>query len=191
MSFRYPQPSNEDDFELLCLRFLRELWRCPALQQYGKRGERQHGIDLIDEGGGPPLRAVQCKHHEPDKTIPPAEIEAEVTNALRAPLPLDEYYILTTARKTARGQNAVIRINREHHAAGRFKVFLWTWADIEEHLSQLDDATLERVLRGDSGRSGPAVCKMLTGVMTEHLDRPLYSSASVLDLELEAVKGMI
>src|SRR5688572_1260215 len=78
MSFRYPQPSNEDDFELFGLRFLRELWQCPALHQYGKRGERQDGIDLIDEGGGAPLRAVQCKHHEPDMTIPPREIEAEV-----------------------------------------------------------------------------------------------------------------
>src|SRR6266404_1710435 len=31
MSFRFPQPSNEDDFELFCLRFLRELWKCPTL----------------------------------------------------------------------------------------------------------------------------------------------------------------
>src|SRR5688572_29883075 len=112
MSFRYPQPSNEDDFELFCLRFLRELWRCPTLQQYGKRGERQDGIDLVDEGGGPPLRAVQCKHHEPDKTLPPAEIEAG--KALRSALPLDEFFILTTARKTAPAQNAVICINRDH-----------------------------------------------------------------------------
>ena len=191
MSFRYPQPSNEDDFELFCLRFLREAWHCPTLQQYGKRGERQHGIDLIDEGGGPPLRAVQCKHHEPDKTIPPAEIEAEVTKALAAPLPVDEYYILTAARKTAHGQNAVIRINRDHQAASRFKVFVWTWADIEERLSQMDDVTQDRVLRGDSGRSGPAVCQMLAGVVSEHFDRPLYASASVLDGELESAKGMI
>ncbi len=126
MSFRFPQQSNEDDFELFCLRFLRELWKCPTLQQYGKRGERQHWIDLIDEAGIPPLRAVQSKHHEPDKTIPPTEIEAEVGKALGSGLPLDEYYILTTARKTTQGQNAIIRINREHAAAGRFKVFVWT-----------------------------------------------------------------
>lgn len=191
MSFRYPQPSNEDDFELFCLRFLRELWRCPSLQRYGKRGERQDGIDLIDEAGGPPLRATQCKHHEPDKTLPPAEIEAEVGKAVDSPLPLDEYYVLTTGRKTAPAQNAVIRINRDHAAANRFRVFDWTWADIEERLSQMDDASQERVLRGDSGRGGPAVCRILAGVMADRLDRPLYASASVLDLELEAVKEML
>lgn len=76
-------------------------------------------------------------------------------------------------------------------AANRFRVFVWTWADIEERLSQMDDAAQERVLRGDSGRGGPAVCRMMAGVMVDHLDRPLYASASVLDLEFEAVKGML
>ena len=59
MAFRFPQPSNEDDFELFCLRFLRELWKCPTLQQYGKRGERQHGIDLIDEAASTPFRGPE------------------------------------------------------------------------------------------------------------------------------------
>lgn len=191
MSFRFPQPSNEDAFELFCLRFLRELWRCPTLQQYGKRGERQFGIDLIDEGGRTPLRGVQCKHHEPDKTIPPAEIEGEVTQALGSGLPLDEYHLLTTARKTTHAQNAVIHINRDHRVAGRFKVFVWTWADVEEQLSQMDDATADRVLRGDTGRGGPAMCRLIAGVMTDHFDRPLYAAASAIDLELDAAKGLI
>jgi tetratricopeptide (TPR) repeat protein len=191
MEFRFPQPSNEDDFELFCLRFLRELWKCPTLQQYGKRGERQHGIDLIDEAGIPPLRGVQSKHHEPDKTIPPSEIEGEVNKALGSSLPLDEYYILTTARKTTQGQNAIIRINRDHANAGRFRVFVWTWADIEARLSEMDDMAQERVLRGDTGRSGPAIGRMMNAVMTEHFDRPLYASASALDTELECIQHII
>lgn len=189
MSFRFPQPTNEDDFELLCLRFLRELWNCPTLQVYGKRGERQFGIDLIDESGNPPLRAVQCKHHEPDKTIPPTEIQDEVKEVLKCELPVAEYFILTTARKTVHGQNAIIRINLDHK--GAFKVFLWTWADIEERLSQMDDATQDRVLHGDSGRSGPAICRMLKGVVVEHLDLSLYGSSNAIDLQLELVKGFL
>src|SRR5262245_43520532 len=55
----------------------------------------------------------------------------------------------------------------------------------------MDDATQDRVLRGDSGRSGPAVCRMLASVMADHLDRPLYASESVLDLEFESVKGLL
>jgi tetratricopeptide (TPR) repeat protein len=191
MAFRFPQPSNEDDFELFCLRLLREVWKCPTLQQYGKRGERQHGIDLIDEAASTPFRAVQSKHHESDKTIPPAEIEAEVTEALASGQQLDEYYILTTARKSAQSQNAIIRINRDHAANGRFKVFVWTWADIESRLSEMDDMALERVLRGDTGRSGPAISRIMSEVLTGHFDRPLYASASALDTELEGIERLI
>lgn len=191
MSFRFRPPNNEDDFEFFCVRFLRALWTCPTLSRYGKRGERQDGIDLIDESGSTPLRGVQCKHHESDKTIPPSEIEGEVTKANGAPFALEEYYILTTARKTTQGQNAVIRINREQQAKKAFKVIVWVWEDIEERLAQLDDATQERVIHGDSGRSGPAVCRMITGTLSEHFDRPLYASASQIDLELEAAKGLL
>jgi tetratricopeptide (TPR) repeat protein len=191
MSFRFPQPSNEDDFELFCLRLLRELWNCPTLQQYGKRGERQNGIDLIDEAGTAPLRAVQCKHHESDKTLPPSEIEQEVAKAFGAGLPLDEYYILTTARKTTQSQNAVIRLNRAHAESGAFKVIAWTWIDIETRLSEMDEMAQERVLRGDTGRSGPAIARVMAATMSEHFDRPLYASASALDTELTIIQHSI
>ena len=191
MSFRYPQSNNEDDFELFCLRFLREVWSCSTLQLYGKRGERQHGIDLIDESGRLPLRAVQCKHHEPDKTIPPAEIEAEVQKALNSGFALGEYYILTTARKTTHSQKAVIQLNQRHAANGNFRVSLWTWNEIEEYIARMDDETQERILHGDSGRSGPAIRRMIKGVMVDHLDQSLYGSVSVLDRDLELVKGML
>jgi hypothetical protein len=64
-------------------------------------------------------------------------------------LQLDEYSILTTARKTTHGQNTIIRINRNHAATGNFKVFLWTWADIEAWLSEMDDASQTRAARDD------------------------------------------
>jgi tetratricopeptide (TPR) repeat protein len=191
MSFRFPQPSNEDDFELFCLRFLRELWQCPTLQQYGKRGERQDGIDLIDEGGNIPLRAVQCKHHEPDKTIPPAEIKVEVTKALVSGFDLGEYFVLTSARKTTHSQKAIIEINQDHAKQGKFRVSLWTWAEIEAHLSAMDDAVKDRVLYGDTGRTVPVLVKALTGVLTAHFDSPLYSSESALDGEIDAAKAAV
>jgi hypothetical protein len=191
MSFRFPQPSNEDDFELFSLRFLRELWQCPTLQQYGKRGERQDGIDLIDEGGNIPLRAVQCKHHEPDKTIPPAEIRDEVTKALASGFDLGEYFILTTARKTTHSQKAVIEINQDHAKQGKFKVALWTWAEIETHISAMGDSVQDRVLHGDTGRSAPVLAKELTGVLTAHFDSAVYSSESALDGELDAAKAAV
>jgi hypothetical protein len=74
MSYRYPHPSNEKEFEQFCLELLIRHWNNPDLELYGKRGERQLGVDIIDLGCSDPFKAAQCKHHEPDKTIPPAEI---------------------------------------------------------------------------------------------------------------------
>jgi hypothetical protein len=153
MAFRHPQPSNEDDFELFGLRLLRAVWGRPNLQLHGKRGERQDGIDLIDLSGSTPFRAAQCKHHEAGKTIPPKEIEGEVAKALKHDPPLDEYYILTTAKKARQAQKAVLKINQQHETEGKFLVVLWHWEEIEQCLDGLDEVTADEVLRGDTGRS--------------------------------------
>jgi tetratricopeptide (TPR) repeat protein len=132
-------PSNEDDFEVLCLKLLRVRWKRPQLQQYGKRGERQHGIDLLDTSGTTPLLAAQCKLHESHKTIPPQEIETEVEKALTFPLPLHQYTILTTARVSTQAQNKVIEINLKHESLGLFTVELLHWKQIEQMLQDFPD----------------------------------------------------
>jgi tetratricopeptide (TPR) repeat protein len=132
-------PSNEDEFEILCLKLLRLRWKRPQLQQYGKRGERQHGIDLLDTSGATPLLAAQCKWHETHKTIPPKEIEDEVTKATTFRPLLNQYTILTTARVTTQAQNKIIEINRTHEASGLFTVELLHWRQIEQMLQEFPD----------------------------------------------------
>jgi hypothetical protein len=51
LRFKNPPPANPDDFERLCLRLLKAHWNLPALELYGRRGERQHGVDIIDMSG--------------------------------------------------------------------------------------------------------------------------------------------
>ena len=130
MGFRWGQPDNEIDFELFCKRFLRHQWRCPYVERLGKRGERQFGIDLIDTSGSRPLRAAQCKHHEMHKTIPYSEIEPEVEEAKRYPHKLDEFHILTTARKSEDLQTKILALNARHRVSGHFIVVVRTWQDI-------------------------------------------------------------
>jgi hypothetical protein len=78
---RFAIPTNDDDFEKLCRDILRLHWSCPGLEIFGKRGERQFGIDLLDLSGKDPLYAAQCKLKEEHKNLPPADIEAEVNEA--------------------------------------------------------------------------------------------------------------
>jgi hypothetical protein len=123
MQYRYPrQPKNEDSFEEFCLVLLREHWSLPTLERYGHRGERQYGVDLLDTGGSGPLRAVQCKHHDANKTLPPKELEAEVEKARGFPEKISEFFVLTTAKKSAQTQRKVRTLNKERPLAGYVRV---------------------------------------------------------------------
>jgi tetratricopeptide (TPR) repeat protein len=139
MRTHYNIPKNDDEFELLCLKLLRKRWNCPQLEQFGKRGERQYGIDLIDLSGAEPLRAAQCKLHEVHKTIPPREIEEEVKKAKAFSLPLGIYAILTTAKVSTQTDRKILELNREHAAEGLFTVELLNWNRIEQLLDEYPD----------------------------------------------------
>ena len=136
MGLRYAQPDNEDAFEQMCLRFYRKLWKNENLMLYAKRGENQDGIDICDPNGLKPLRAVQCKHHEPTKPLTPAEIAAEVSKAENSAFPLETYVIATTAKKSRRAQDAVAALNRRPAGEKQFAVEIHFWEDICERLGQ-------------------------------------------------------
>jgi hypothetical protein len=136
---RYPQPPNEDAFEEFSLALLRRHWNAASLERYGHRGETQYGVDLLDLGGKAPFRAAQCKHHAPEKTLPPSELKEEVEKARKFCPPLGYYLVLTTAKKSADTQDELLRLNKEQHELGLFQVELMTWEAIERLVDQYPD----------------------------------------------------
>ena len=57
-----PPPSNWQDFEELCWKLWKEIWKDPNTQMNGRKGQKQHGVDVY---GMPnqknPYAGVQCK----------------------------------------------------------------------------------------------------------------------------------
>ena len=190
MVFRWGQPDNEVAFELLCKRFLKHQWRCPYVERLGKRGERQYGIDLIDTSGSRPLRAAQCKHHEMHKTLPFSEVEAEVEEAKTYPHKLDEFYILTTARKTEDLQTKLIALNQKHQASGLFIVVVRTWQDIEEELSEIGEDIRDHILQGDTGRGFGDLGSMIARSMADVSAKTAADNAT-REFELDNVKEQL
>ena len=134
---RYHQPADESSFEEFCLVLLRDHWKMPGLARFGHRGEEQHGVDLLDLGGThPELTAVQCKHYEPTKYLPPADLSAEVEKALSCPHTIKHYLVLTTAKRSKLTQLRVREINVDHAKRGLFDVTVWTWDEIEAAIAQ-------------------------------------------------------
>jgi hypothetical protein len=136
---KHEQPANERDFEILCRRLLRKHWNCPTLELYGRRGEKQDGIDILDTGGSEILRAAQCRLHDRTKAITIAEIRTAVDAAKLFQPPLDFYVMMTTAKVSTRAQKEVLRINAEHRELGLFKIELKPWDGIEILLDEYPD----------------------------------------------------
>ena len=128
------RPKNEQDFEELCLRLLRAYWKCPELNRYATRGQKQDGVDLIDLSGQDPLRAAQCKLHEEGKITTPDEVEGEIEKAKEFRPPLGRYVIMTTGKVRKEIHDLLIETNREHREKKLFIVEVFGWSRIEELL---------------------------------------------------------
>lgn len=148
IALRYPQPGNEDEFEQKCLLLYRKAWDNERLALYGKRGERQHGVDIHDPFMKEPRQAVQCKFHEVTKTLSPNAIRDEVSKAETFPFRIDHYVIATTAKKSRNAHNAVMALNARPPEQRKFLVELNFWDDICDRLDQLPRIQREMIVYG-------------------------------------------
>jgi hypothetical protein len=90
MTAKWPKPKSEDEFEDIVMDFLRIRWRDPHATRYGRRGQRQYGVDIIGRPRwlGNKLAAAQCKNTDSLKTN---VIIHEVQQALAFPGGIDEF----------------------------------------------------------------------------------------------------
>jgi hypothetical protein len=122
---------NEQDFERLCLHLLREHWKNPDLQMYGRRGQRQNGVDILDLSGQPLCRAAQCKNFNPLEVFTVDDLQSSVEAAKSFRPQLHRLEIMTTAKKSTETQLQLLRTNLEHRKNGLFRVRLKTWDEID------------------------------------------------------------
>jgi tetratricopeptide (TPR) repeat protein len=140
-SFQHPPPSNEDDFEKLCLALWKRIWDDPSAQLVGRRGQGQHGVDVVGICAGRGFAGVQCKCKGVSlgKTLTEKELRDEVEKAKGFTPPLVEFTMATTAPRDAGNQEIARTITAEHIALGIFRVSVWSWDDIVVELDHHPD----------------------------------------------------
>ena len=74
----HPRPKTSEEFERVCLEYLRREWNRPSLTLYGKSGYGQYGVDIVDTENAGDCWVAQCKLHEDGKALQAAEVLAEV-----------------------------------------------------------------------------------------------------------------
>ena len=123
-------PRGEYDFQDLCADLLKEEWKCSNVQTFGRRGQTQNGVDILELCGAEHPRAAQCKNTEPLAAITTKEIRGIVDDAKLFTPALSELWIMTSSKKSADAQLEVLEINIKHKQEQLFSVFLKTWDEI-------------------------------------------------------------
>jgi tetratricopeptide (TPR) repeat protein len=194
ISVKYPPPEDWPKFQRLCQRVLQRLWHSGNVEIYGRVGQKQHGVDLLDVSGTRPLRAGQCKLYDASKSLSDREIRAEVQKAETFPVELDFYLIMTTAQMSTESQLAVLAINREHKEKGLFEVGLMGWGAINDFLNENSDIA-EEFYGGLSPHSAELIDSKLEEVRTiarSTLERVSVSaSLGGIDGEIDLAKTHI
>ena len=107
------KPRDEQAFERCNL----ILWRCILNDErtylYGRRGQRQHGVDIIGCRNSDPnhLVGVQCKLKGDGRHLLEKEVRIEIDKAISFNPPLSEYIIATTAPDDAKIQSLVKKLS--------------------------------------------------------------------------------
>lgn len=187
---QFPAPDTWQEFERICLEFLRDFWGRPDLELYAARGQTQHGVDIVDQVNVADLWAAQCKFVAISSALKPEDIRVEVTKTLTYPQPIKSYTICTTTKKDKALEDEVMAINKEHNEKGLFPVKLMYWEEIVAELVQRPKLA-ERLLGSSFASTRTVVREELAPIVEAVADAAKKGESGVIERDLLlAVKHM-
>jgi tetratricopeptide (TPR) repeat protein len=144
---QYPRLKGEKQFQKFCLKLAQAYWKDGYAQLHGRRGQRQHGVDITgsDYRNSYKHAGMQCKGAETDdpRQLTENELVNEVEEAKGHPTKLDIFIVAYAGKKDEQLQNKAAALSDANEKAGLFKVFLWSWDDIVEIAGEFPDVINE------------------------------------------------
>ncbi|MBX9591705.1 MAG: hypothetical protein K2X43_20635 [Hyphomonadaceae bacterium] len=180
-SVEIPKPLNWQDFQRCCAPLFRNIIGDQQLQEWGREGQDQQGIDLFGFRDRDPKQPVgiQCKRI--DEPITEKIIRADVAKARKLRPDLTELVFATTSERDARIQATAAQITQELHTDGwPCRVTVMGWQDLRLEIAKYPDA-LDAFLPSGRVYEQPILKEVRkTGADTH----------AKLDLILEEIKGL-
>ena len=135
--FIFPKPSDWNTFEdIVCDVYSRKLGNY-NLQRYGRRGQKQYGVDIVGFTSNG-LLGIQCKHH-PTGTITINETDNEIAKAEDFQPKLDLFVIATSADRDNDAHTHILEVSEKRVAQGKYPVTIMFWQDIYSWLAEFPD----------------------------------------------------
>lgn len=172
-SFDFPPPKNDDSWEAVCLRIFAEEFGVP-LQKFKRRGQKQHGIDLIGTDSEGKAIVIQCKVRTTEKGLGRNHIIEDVEAAKNLvddqsgeKVDISRFVIATTAKNNDHTALAA-NLTNAHKAQGLFEVKVYAWCNFQDILNNhrdLNDWYLDST-------SQPKNLSNLPQLSPTHISRP-------------------
>ena len=134
---RLPTPSNEDEFEKLVCGVAKIKFGSDSFQQYGRRGQKQHGIDVIGNEDDDNLRCVvlQAKCYNPTNTYSVGEIKTHVEAAVKHEIKFVKFIWATTLDRDTKMQDEAKEVTtwliEQGYPTGT-QVIIWSWHEFTD-----------------------------------------------------------
>ncbi len=130
----YP-PENWDEFEAICSDLFALEWQYPEVVRYGRKGQRQNGLDIYGRHKGQNA-GVQCKGKSvwPPTRLTNSEIDREVTKAKKFRPKLKKFIITTIAEDDVLIQDHVNAISEKHRRQNLFSVHVFGWGELTRRI---------------------------------------------------------
>ena len=116
----------------------------PAVQNNGRTGQPQHGVDIFGRRNGGTGRrvGVQCKGKDADygEEVTEKELRAEVRKTEKFVPPIDEFILITTAPNDQKIQRAARLLEEELRMGGRNLVIqVWGWERVQQEINRFPE----------------------------------------------------
>lgn len=136
-----PKPLNWHDFQ----RSTRILFRCllvdDNIQELGREGQTQHGIDLLGCRDGDTAQPVGIQCRRIKSKLTKEKMRSDVDEARAIQPPLTELIFATTADRDAKIQLAAAKLTNELKSSGwNCRVTVMAWPDLQHDIALHPDA---------------------------------------------------
>lgn len=133
MAYHYPPPAEWQTFQTLVAGIARVLYDEHTVAEYGRTGQRQHGVDVFARDHAGRTIGLQCKWtHD---SLATAALAAECEKARKFAPKLNYFILWTTARRDVRLQD--LAHDLDESGAYPFSVGIRFWDDAIEQLNRM------------------------------------------------------
>lgn len=179
---------GEKLFQTFCLKLVKAHWKDEYAQEFGRRGQRQDGVDILgcDHRGGHQCAAVQCKGSETNdpRELTETEIAEEVERAKKFEPKLNLLIIAYSGFKDAALQKKAKALSEANEAAGLFRVVLWAWEDIVQEAAAFPEVIEFLLVQNKVGvapQLSPRRPKADKSALLEHLQNAISAAQAVTE----------